>query len=408
MQYLCNKHGLERFYPTDPARARDGGQRDVLRDRDALSVHRARDVPDAALPAVRGRGRRIRRDDDAKAQAAAGRDRSVAQPLDAFRAFFLDGKRFIGGDSPSIADIRFAASLEFLRAIDYDVPGVGRGVPVRGRVGARRRVQRAGVGRARVHRERQARGRRRVVARFRSALVGVRAGARYVHRQHCRRGSELGRKLRREASAVGLLGPDDHGRPGSREGDADRFGRERPDAFEERCTSRSERLVQAVSERVSQQLASPAATAAPSSIAAPALTAASACATVSGRAVRDAAVDVRSDGTTAIAAAGMSSAMRRTRGPPSRHATQTPPPSTAARLSMCDSRRSPSARSSSTASVCPPAVDPATRPSPIAAALEPRPRSRGIAFVNRNRTICPLPMAVRSKAVASVLPQTVR
>ncbi len=39
-----------------------------------------------------------------------------------YRAFFLDGKRFIGGDSPSIADIRFAASLEFLRAVDYDFP----------------------------------------------------------------------------------------------------------------------------------------------------------------------------------------------------------------------------------------------------------------------------------------------
>ena len=32
------------------------------------------------------------------------------------------GKQFIGGESPSIADIRFAATLEFLRAIDYDFP----------------------------------------------------------------------------------------------------------------------------------------------------------------------------------------------------------------------------------------------------------------------------------------------
>ena len=29
---------------------------------------------------------------------------------------------FIGGDHPSIADIRLAATLEFLRAIDYDFP----------------------------------------------------------------------------------------------------------------------------------------------------------------------------------------------------------------------------------------------------------------------------------------------
>jgi glutathione S-transferase len=40
-----------------------------------------------------------------------------------YRAFFLDGKEFIGGASPSIADIRLAATLEFLAAIDYDLPG---------------------------------------------------------------------------------------------------------------------------------------------------------------------------------------------------------------------------------------------------------------------------------------------
>ena len=31
--------------------------------------------------------------------------------------------------TPSIADIRLAATLEFLRAIDYDLPGLGRVVP---------------------------------------------------------------------------------------------------------------------------------------------------------------------------------------------------------------------------------------------------------------------------------------
>ncbi len=99
--------------------------------------------------------------------------------------------------------------------------------------------------------------------------------------------------------------------------------------------------------------ASPVAIAAPSSIAAPALTAASACAIVFGSAVRDSAVDVRSEGTTAIASAGSRSAMRRTCGSSSRHAMQTPPLSTAARLSMCDSRRAPSVSWSRTASARP-------------------------------------------------------
>jgi glutathione S-transferase len=47
---------------------------------------------------------------------------TIAGPLDSYRSFFLEGRRFIGGDSPSIADIRLVATLEFLNAIDYEFP----------------------------------------------------------------------------------------------------------------------------------------------------------------------------------------------------------------------------------------------------------------------------------------------
>ena len=62
-------------------------------------------------------------DDEMKAKAAKDAEAAIAQPLEVYREFFLQGKRFIGGDSPSIADIRLAATLEFLRAVDYDFPG---------------------------------------------------------------------------------------------------------------------------------------------------------------------------------------------------------------------------------------------------------------------------------------------
>ena len=35
---------------------------------------------------------------------------------------FVDGKTFAGGDHVSIADIRLACSLEFLKVIDYHLP----------------------------------------------------------------------------------------------------------------------------------------------------------------------------------------------------------------------------------------------------------------------------------------------
>jgi glutathione S-transferase len=60
--------------------------------------------------------------DELKEQARKDAEAALAGPLDVYRAFFLDGRDFIGGDSPSIADMRFAATLEFLRVIDYDFP----------------------------------------------------------------------------------------------------------------------------------------------------------------------------------------------------------------------------------------------------------------------------------------------
>ena len=61
-------------------------------------------------------------DDELKAKAQADATEALARPLEVYREFFLDGNRFIGGERPTIADIRLAASLEFLRAIDYDFP----------------------------------------------------------------------------------------------------------------------------------------------------------------------------------------------------------------------------------------------------------------------------------------------
>ena len=58
-------------------------------------------------------------DDDLKAQAVKDATEALTDPLNGFEKFFLGDRKFIGGDQPSIADIRFAASFEFLRSIDY-------------------------------------------------------------------------------------------------------------------------------------------------------------------------------------------------------------------------------------------------------------------------------------------------
>ena len=96
LQYLCNKHGLDRFYPTD------AGERAMV---DSAMFY----LVGTVYPLL----------------AQAAHDHTpvpLEAPLDVYHVFFLRGRRFIGGDDPSIADIRFAATLEFLRAIDYRLP----------------------------------------------------------------------------------------------------------------------------------------------------------------------------------------------------------------------------------------------------------------------------------------------
>jgi glutathione S-transferase len=122
MQYLCNKHGLDQFYPRDPGeRAMIDSAMFYLVGTLYPLVARAT-YPVLAFPQYPGEVGCSEADADLKARAQKDAADAIAGPLDVYRAFFLDGKPFIGGATPSIADIRLAATLEFLSAIDYDFP----------------------------------------------------------------------------------------------------------------------------------------------------------------------------------------------------------------------------------------------------------------------------------------------
>jgi glutathione S-transferase len=122
MQYLSNKHGLADLYPTDPAeRAMVDSAMFYLIGTVYPLVARAT-YPTLGFPQYAGEVATSEADDEMKAKAQKDAETALAEPLDVYREFFLDGKTFIGGDKPTIADIRLAATLEFLRAIDYDFP----------------------------------------------------------------------------------------------------------------------------------------------------------------------------------------------------------------------------------------------------------------------------------------------
>jgi glutathione S-transferase len=123
MAYLCNKHGLDRFYPTDP------GERAMVDNANFYLIGTFYPLltratyPTLGFPQYPGEVATSEADDEMKAKAQKDAEAALADPLDVFHSFFIGDKPFIGGDHPSTADIRLAATLEFLRSIDYAFPG---------------------------------------------------------------------------------------------------------------------------------------------------------------------------------------------------------------------------------------------------------------------------------------------
>jgi glutathione S-transferase len=122
MQYLCNKHHLDQFYPTAPAERAmiDSAMFYII---GTLYPYLARATyPALGFPQYAGEVGASDADAGEKAKAQKAAVGAVDETLTALHKFFLEGKTFIGGDHPSIADIRLAASLEFLKVIDYHFP----------------------------------------------------------------------------------------------------------------------------------------------------------------------------------------------------------------------------------------------------------------------------------------------
>lgn len=122
MQYLANKHGLEKFYPKAPAkRAMIDSAMFYLVGTLYPYIARAT-YPALGFPQYAGEVGHSDAHPDRKSEAQKAAAAAIAEPLEVFHSFFRNGKPFIGGSNPSIADIRLAATLEFLAVIDYALP----------------------------------------------------------------------------------------------------------------------------------------------------------------------------------------------------------------------------------------------------------------------------------------------
>ena len=122
MQYLCNKHGLAKFYPDDPARRAmiDSAMFYTIGTLYPL-VARAT-YPALGFPQYPGEVGASDAGEADKEKARNAAAKAIAEPLEVLHSFFLGSEPFIGGAAPSIADMRLAATLEFLPVIDYILP----------------------------------------------------------------------------------------------------------------------------------------------------------------------------------------------------------------------------------------------------------------------------------------------
>jgi glutathione S-transferase len=126
MQYLCNKHNITKLYPkTAEQRAMIDSAMFYLIGTFYPLVARAT-YPALGFPQYPGEVGASDADATAKEAAQKAAVAAVAEPLDVFHKFYMDGKPFIGGATPSIADIRLAATIEFLAVVDYPLPSWAR------------------------------------------------------------------------------------------------------------------------------------------------------------------------------------------------------------------------------------------------------------------------------------------
>ena len=123
MMYLATREGRDDLYPTDLGRRAmvDGANFYTMSMLYPL-VARAT-YPRLSFPGYPGEVATSESSDDDKEAARKAAEDAIPRILETYRQFYgTDGGFIGGGDSPTIADIRLTATLEFLAVTDTELP----------------------------------------------------------------------------------------------------------------------------------------------------------------------------------------------------------------------------------------------------------------------------------------------
>jgi glutathione S-transferase len=120
--YLANREGLDELYPTDIERRAMVDAANSFTISMLYPLVARATYPRLGFAGYPGEVSTSDASDEAKEAARAAAEADLPRHLDAYPKFFFSDAGFIGGDSPTIADIRLACTLEFLTVADTELP----------------------------------------------------------------------------------------------------------------------------------------------------------------------------------------------------------------------------------------------------------------------------------------------
>ena len=123
MMYLASREGLDDLYPTDLKRRAMVDSANFYTMSIFYPLVARATYPRLSFAGYPGEVATSEADDDAKEAARKAAEDALPRILDVYPKFYGTETGFIGGgDKPTIADIRFASTLEFLSVLDMELP----------------------------------------------------------------------------------------------------------------------------------------------------------------------------------------------------------------------------------------------------------------------------------------------
>ncbi len=123
MMYLASREGRDDLYPTDLGRRAMVDSANFYTLSILYPLLTRATYPRLSFAGYPGEVATSEASDDDKEAARKSAEEAIPRILDTYRQFYgTDGGFIGGGDSPSIADIRLAATMEFLAVTDAELP----------------------------------------------------------------------------------------------------------------------------------------------------------------------------------------------------------------------------------------------------------------------------------------------